>query len=139
MQHRVRSRPIRFARGPSVPVHAPELIGCLETIADPEEVRRAWIDHDEDSGLLRGGWLPNHVISQIDDLVNLGRPETMLGITLETANEVTLVSALNATIDHLYDSLPSAASDTETVTSPEWQLVAVAAANLVAELRASGG
>lgn len=112
-----------------------DLIECLETLLDAGEVRRAWVDHDPASGLLRGGWLPAHLIDHIDDCSEFGDPSLMLGVTLRTVAEVALVGALGAAVA----PVPVTCEDAETVGSPEWAAMLPAARALLTELRRSDG
>lgn len=107
-----------------------QLVEMLEAITDPEEVRRAWIDHDPSSGLTSGGWLPAHVLDHIDDCAALDDPSSMFGITLRTSYEVTLVAQLDVAVD----PIDCRCSDTETVLSSAWAAMVPAAQALLAEL-----
>lgn len=111
-----------------------DLISVLEALADDDEVRRAWIDHDPNSGLLRGGWLPFHVFAQVDDLARLENPHSMLGVTLRSTVEIDLVARLSTAMDLVIASSPVGATDEEIAQLPEWPQVAEAARELAREM-----
>jgi len=114
------------------------LVGCLETIADPEQVRRGWIDHDETSGLLRGGWLPWHVLDEIyDRSTDVNSPKGMIGVTLKTTAEAELVSELNTAVDVLH-TRNALADDSAFVTFHQWDQVAAIARELARVMRSHG-
>jgi hypothetical protein len=120
--------PLLAVRFPSMRAEA---LDFLDLISDPAQTARAWVDHDPNDGLLKGGWLPPHVLNHLDDCLGFQDPEQMVGLTLRTDEETVLVRALGRVID----SVPIQASDSDTVSTPEWLDLRTFAHNLASAMR----
>jgi hypothetical protein len=106
-------RPLLAVRFPSM---RREAIDFLDLISDPIETAAVWVDHDQSHGLVRGGWLPQHVLSHLDDCLSFDEPEQMVGLTLRTDEEIVLVRALGQAID----AVQIQETDSATVSTRGW-------------------
>jgi hypothetical protein len=106
-------RPLLAVRFPSM---RREAIDYLDPISDPVETAAVWVDHDESHGLVKGGWLPQHVLNHLDECVGFDGPEQMVGLTLRTDEEIVLVRTLGQAVDAV--QIP--ATDSATVSTPDW-------------------
>lgn len=124
--------PLLAVRFPSMRAEA---LAFLDVISDPAQTSRTWIEHDLSDGMFKGGWLPAHVLSHLDDCLDFEDPEQMVGLTLRSEEETVLVGALGRVVD----SVPIQSNDSATVSTQEWRDLCSCAYDLACAMKAGDG
>ena len=102
-----------------------ELIDYLKSLADKDYQYKAWVDDQRPGG---GHDELDYAIHFLYDDTNLARdPKSTLGWLLKNNEEVTLISDLIGSIDHVFDKYGLELLDKEYIEKPEWDAVIQAA------------
>ena len=113
-----------------LPEKRKELFYYIETLANPNYQRQAWVNHQFPPGI-EYDCFDYAVNFLFDDTALADAPETTIGWILENKDEVQAIGQVIQAIDTVLNTLGTDLSDEEYISSDEWsQVVTTASAAL---------